>query len=97
MLRLITAAILAAVLVAVMPVARAHGSDEISGHYRDAKTGVVIDFPQAWTGSAKMEFPLSSPTGFVEEGKWPAANMAVMSTSLPKAKEAGRTQTTATA
>ena len=35
-----------------------------------------------------MEFPLLSPTGLVEGGKWPAANMAVMSTSLPKAKVA---------
>ncbi|MEO9295403.1 MAG: hypothetical protein ABI347_07370 [Nitrososphaera sp.] len=86
MLRLITAAILAAALAA-LPMAHAQGSDEISGHYRDAKIGIVIDFPKGWTGSDKLGFPLVSPTGFVEGGKWPAANMAILSTSSIKARE----------
>lgn len=88
MLRLITAAILAAALAAALPLAHAQGSDEVSGHYRDAATGIVIDFPKGWMGSTKIGFPLLSPTGFSEGSKWPAANMAIMSTSALKAREA---------
>ena len=88
MLRLITAAILVAVLAAAMPLAHAQGSDKVSGHYRDAATRIVIDFPKGWTGSTKTGFPLLNPTGFVEGGKWSAVNMAIMSTSALKAREA---------
>lgn len=88
MLRRIIAAILVAALAAALPLAHAQGSDEVSGHYRDAANGVVIDLPKGWTGSTKIGFPLLSPTGFSEGGKWPAVNMAIMSTSVLKAKEA---------
>ena len=88
MLRLITAAILAVALAVALPLAHAQGSDEVSGHYRDAATGIIIDFPKEWAGSTKMGFPLLSPTGFAEGGKWPAVNMAIMSTSTLKAREA---------
>ena len=48
---------------------------------------MIIDLPQGWTGTDGLGFPIVSPTGMVPGGKWPAVNMAIMSTSTLKAKE----------
>lgn len=85
MLRLLAAAILVASL-AILP-AYAQGSGEVVGRYKNARTGLIIDLPQGWTGTDGLGFPIISPTGMVPGGKWPAVNMAIMSTSTLKAKE----------
>ncbi len=85
MLRLLAAAILVASL-AILP-AYAQGSGEVAGRYKNARTGLIIDLPQGWTGTDGLGFPIISPEGMVPGGKWPAVNMAIMSTSTLKAKE----------
>ncbi|MGI0020962.1 MAG: hypothetical protein ACREAY_10885 [Nitrososphaera sp.] len=85
MLRLLAAAILV-VSLAMLP-AYAQGSGEVAGRYKNARTGLIIDLPQGWTGTDGLGFPIVSPTGMVPGGKWPAVNMAIMSTGALKAKE----------
>ena len=64
MLRLITAAILVAALAAALPLAHAQGSDGVSGHYRDATTGVVIDLAKGVDRLDKDWISVAEPDWF---------------------------------
>lgn len=85
MLRLSGAAILVASLAILA--AYAQGSGEVAGRYKNARTGWIIYLPQDWTGTDGLGFPIVSPEGMVPGGKLSAVNMAIMSTSMLKAKE----------
>jgi hypothetical protein len=86
-LRLLAAAILVASLATTLPAYAQASSGDVEGRYKNAKTGLIIDLPPGWTGTANLGFPIVSPTGIVPGGDWPAVNMAIMSTGASKARE----------